>query len=332
MKRTVIALLTVILLFGTGLTSFAGDAKEKPVRMAYLQNDIHHLACWVALEKGIYKQVGVDVEIAGVFKAGPEIMSAFAAGSLDMAYVGEAPATTAVANKAAKVVVVAQVNTEGSAIVVAKKESGITSVSDLAGRTVAVPGHSTVQDFLLRKALKKNQVPLEKVNIIVLKPPEMIGALRTDQIDGFIAWEPYPSKAATMGVGRNLATSHDIWPDHPCCVLVTSIDFLQKHPEQVKRVVGAHLRATSFIVHNREEALLIGTKYTGMDKETVDMAMNNVNYTWEISLLGEKEYVSFLKELGYIKLDDTDAFVDGFIHQQILEGLTKDWIKKQFAR
>ena len=62
------------------------------------------------------------------------------------------------------------------------------------------------------------------------------------------------------------------------------------------------------------------------------MAMNNVNYTWEISLLGEKEYVSFLKELGYIKLDDTDAFVDGFIHQQILEGLTKDWIKKQFAR
>ena len=64
-----------------------------------------------------------------------------------------------------------------------------------------------MQDFLLQKALYKFKVDPRKVSIIVLKPPEMIGALKTDQIDAFIAWEPYPAKAQTMGVGRVLLTS-----------------------------------------------------------------------------------------------------------------------------
>ena len=72
-------------------------AAPEPVRMAYLQNDIHHLALWVALEKGFFQQEGVEVEIAGIFRAGPEVMSAFVAGALDMAYVGEAPTTFAAA-------------------------------------------------------------------------------------------------------------------------------------------------------------------------------------------------------------------------------------------
>jgi NitT/TauT family transport system substrate-binding protein len=106
--------------------------EEAPVRIGYLQSDIHQLACWVALEKGLYQKHGVDAKVAGIFKAGPEEMSAFAAGALDMGYVGEAPATTAVANGVAKATVLAQVNTEGSAIVV-KKGSAIKKPRDLDG-------------------------------------------------------------------------------------------------------------------------------------------------------------------------------------------------------
>ena len=261
----------------------------------------------------------------GIFRAGPEIMTAFAAGALDMAYVGEAPATTAVANKAADVVVVAQVNTEGSALVVAREASGMDSVADLEGKTVAVPGLSTVQDFLLKKALKKaladKVADTSKVNIIVVKPPEMIGALRTGQIDAFVAWEPYPSKANTLGVGRNLATSHDIWAGHPCCALVARSEFLGKASDRVQGVVRAHVKATEFIRMHPEEALQIGVKYTGMDARTVEMAMKNVHYTYELSVQGEKEYVEFLSELKYIKVPDAGAFTERFLHTDILKSL-----------
>ncbi len=303
------------------LALFLGNAwAANPVRIGFLQADIHQLSCWVALEKGFYKEQGLDVKVAGIFKAGPEEMSAFAAGELDMGYVGEAPATTAVANGAARVQVLAQVNTEGSAIMVGK-DAKIAKVSELANKSVAVPGHSTVQDFLVRKSLEQNKVPADKVKIIVVKPPEMIGALRTNQIDAFIAWEPYPAKAQTMGVGKVLVTSAHIWPGHPCCVLVVDDKFLKARPADAMKMVAAHVKATNFINQHPKEALKIGVKYTGMDPDTVRLAMHNVNYTYKISVEGEREYVSLLARQGFIKIKDVDAFVAHFLNGKILEAV-----------
>lgn len=316
MHKNILLYLLIMLSF-TLFCSLPAYSADKPVRMAYLQNDIHHLAFWVALEKGYFEQEGVQVEVSGIFKAGPEIMSAYAARGLDMAYVGEAPFTTAVANKAAEVQAVAQVNTEGSALVV-RKDSPIEQISDLVGKTVAVPGHSTVQDFLLRKALSQNGLEHGEVNVIVLKPPEMISALRTEQIDGFIAWEPYPSKAFSMEIGHNLATSHEIWPEHPCCVLVTADKFLQENRTKVKKVLKAHIRATEFIQEHPLQAAAIGVKYTGMDKLTVQKAMQTVNYTPRLSIQGEKRYIEFLNELKYIRVADPDEFIDKYLNQDLL--------------
>jgi NitT/TauT family transport system substrate-binding protein len=249
-------------------------------------------------------------------------MSAFAAGALDMGYVGVAPATTAVANKTARVVVLAQVNTEGSAIVV-KKDGKIQSISDLVGKIAVVPGHATVQDSLFRKALLKFKTQPDQVKIMVLKPPEMIGALRTDQTDAFIAWEPYPAKAVTTGVGRIIASSRDIWKDHPCCVLAADSGFLESHLEKAKSVVRGHVKAIEFIRQHREEAIKVGVKYTGMDEASVRLAMENVNYTAVLSVDGEKEYVDFLRKLKYIKVDDVQIFVDRFMKPDFVKEIVK---------
>jgi NitT/TauT family transport system substrate-binding protein len=312
----------IALLFIVNLLFWAGIVHGQPVRIAYLQSDIHQLPCWVALEKGFFEKEGVKVEVAGIFKAGPELMSAFAAGALDIGYVGVAPATTAVANKTARVVVLAQVNTEGSAIVV-KKDGQIQGIPELVDKVAVVPGHATVQDFLFRRALLKFKTQPDRVKIMVLKPPEMIGALRTDQINAFVAWEPYPAKAVTMGVGRVLAASRDIWKDHPCCVLAADIQFLEGHLEKTKGVVRGHVKAIEFIRQHREEAIKVGVKYTGMDETSVRMAMENVHYTPILSVEGEKEYVDFLTKLKYIKVEDVQIFVDRFMRPEFVKEIIK---------
>jgi len=312
----------IALLFLVNLLFSTAIAHGQPVRIAYLQSDIHQLPCWVALEKGFFEKEGVKVEVAGIFKAGPELMSAFAAGALDMGYVGVAPATTAVANKTARVVVLSQVNTEGSAIVV-KKDGKVQGIPELVGKSVVIPGHATVQDSLLRRALLKSKTEPDQVKIMVLKPPEMIGALRTDQIDAFIAWEPYPAKAVTMGVGRILAFSRDIWKDHPCCVLAADAKFLEDHMEKAKGVVRGHVKAIDFIRQHREEAIKIGVKYTGMDEASIRLAMENVNYTPVLSVEGEKEYVDFLTKLKYIKVEDVQIFVDRFMRPDFIKEIIK---------
>lgn len=282
------------------------------VRLAYLQNDIHHLACWVALEKGLYQNEGVAVEIAGVFRAGPEIMAAFSAGALDMAYVGQAPATTALANGTAAVRAVAQANTEGSAVVVAAADP-TAALAGLRGRLVAVPGHSTVQDFLLRKGLVRSGLVQRDVDLIVLKPPEMIGALRTGQVQAFVAWEPYPAQAVAMGVGRRLVPSAAIWPGHPCCVLVAGADFLKRHPGLVKAVVRAHVKATALIQRQPETARAVAARHTGLDPTVVADAMAHVHYRADLNPAGQAEYVAFLQQMGYIRSGDPEALVKGFL-------------------
>jgi len=293
----------------------------QPVRMAYLQNDLHHLALWIALDKGFFIEEGVSIEVVGVFRAGAAIMAAFGAGDLDMAYVGESPTTIAAARGATRVQVLAQANTEGTALVVSRSQSSISGLAGLRGKTVAMPGIGTVQDFLLRKALRSQGVDEKEVNIMVMSPAGMLTALQAGQIDAFIAWEPYPSKAETMGIGRSLVRSRDIWQDHPCCVLAADQEFLKARPLDAQAVVRAHVKATKYIREHADEAVAVAMKYTGMDEATIRAALKNITYTTELSLAGEEEFVRFLSLIRYIKISDPQTFMEGFIDRRFLQGI-----------
>jgi len=281
------------------------------VRLGYLQSDLHHLPAFVALEKGFFAEEGVQVQVAGIFKAGPEEMSAFAAGALDIGYVGQAPATAALLNGVADVVFIAQVNLEGSSVV-GHKAAGCDTIKCLAGKTVAIPGHATMQDFLFRKAVAENGLTQDKPGTIVLKPPEMLQALEQKNIDAFIAWEPYPSQAINSGTGTVVASSHDIWPGHPCCVLIASRKLCTGQPDIIKKIQAAHRRACDFIAAHEQEAVAIGMKYTGMDRSVVIRALKNIIYSPRLEKQKALEFVDFLKEQRYVKPRNAAATLQDF--------------------
>jgi NitT/TauT family transport system substrate-binding protein len=288
--------------------------KEKvfvEVRLAYLRADLHQLASWVAIEKGFFKEEGIIPVVTGVYNSGPEEMKGFTERKQDIGYVGIAPATTVVINQTAKVVILAQVNTEGSGLIVAE-DGPIHELKDLQDKTIAVPGRSTVQDCLLYKLLEQNNISTDDVNIVIVKPAEMIDELGNGNIHGFIAWEPYPAQAIARGVGRMLTVSGEIWEDHPCCVLAIDANFLHVHPETAVSVVKAHIKATNFINGNREEAIRIGADYSGMEEETIRLAINNINYTSEQATKGAIEYLAFLSSMGYVRQVDAESFIQNF--------------------
>jgi NitT/TauT family transport system substrate-binding protein len=319
MRKKMLAMTLVFLVLTGAALSLAAPQK---VRLGYLRNDLHHLAAWVAIDKGYFRDEGISVETAGIFNAGPEEMSAFASKSIDIGYLGVAPSATGVANKSANVKAVALANAEGSAIVV-RRDSPIRELKDLAGKTVAIPGYSSVQDFLLRKALEGAGVNPAKVAIIVIKPPEMIVALEASQIDAFIAWEPHPSKAVSKGTGRVLVTSAKIWKDHPCCVVAVEEGFRKENPRAVRAFLKAHLRATEFIRKNPDEALRIGMKYTGMDEATIRAALKNIEYDTFIREEDVKEYAKYLQSFGYVKALNVDTFAREYLDLKTLREIVK---------
>ena len=95
-------LLCLILVFNSACAP--SDSERTKIRLGYIQSDLHHLPAFVAMEKGFFQQQeGLAVEVIGAFRAGPELMSAFAAQALDVGYVGLAPAITAKANSTAHI-------------------------------------------------------------------------------------------------------------------------------------------------------------------------------------------------------------------------------------
>jgi NitT/TauT family transport system substrate-binding protein len=170
-----------------------------------------------------------------------------------------------------------------------------------------------VQDFLLRRALESAGLEARSVTIIVIKPPEMLAALDTRQIDAFIAWEPHATKAVTKGIGRVLISSAQIWKGHPCCVVAFEGSVSAARPQVVQAFLRAHARATDFIGTNPDEAVRVGVQYTGMDEKTVRAALGNITYRSEIELPPIREYASYLVRLGYIKETDPDALLRDYV-------------------
>lgn len=201
---------------------------------------------------------------------------------------------------------------------ISQEREGIQSIQDLEGKTIAIPGKGTVQDFLLQKFLKENNL---NVNVVIVKPPEMIAVLERGEIDGFIAWEPYPARAFVDG-HTILVTSKDVWPHHPCCVVAVRETYLSENRDVVLAVLAAHMKATQFIEEHPEEAVIIGEKFTEMPREVIVKALETIEYVYEPNYEGTKEYVQSLLDLGYVEpedVGDVDAFLATFVNKDLIK-------------
>jgi NitT/TauT family transport system substrate-binding protein len=111
--------------------------------------------------------------------------------------------------------------------------------------------------------------------LIELKPPEMVTALATGQIDAFIVAEPFGAQAQLQNVGKVLALSKEIWPEHICCVLNVRESVLSEQKESVQEIVDAFIEAGHFVEGHESEAAELSTQYLGQKKEVIDYVLTH---------------------------------------------------------
>lgn len=241
--------LAVFLVMGSasaGLFDFLGGDSGNTVKIGYLPSD-HDAALFVADAQGLYKNKGINTELVQ-FNNGGDLMTAMASGDVDVGYVGIAPVLSSISSGVpVKVISAAQI--EGSGIIVTKN-SNINNAHDLAGKTVATPGEASIQHVLLSAYLKANAMSLNDINESAMKVPSINDALKTGNLPAAITFQPYVSLGETDDNIVELADSSEIMPNHPCCVVVASDDFIKNHENTTKDIVAIHKEATTFINKN----------------------------------------------------------------------------------
>jgi nitrate/nitrite transport system ATP-binding protein len=110
--------------------------------------------------------------------------------------------------------------------------------------TLAVPELGSMAELLLRHWLAGGGIdPDRQVRFTPLSPMTMGGALRTQQIDGFIAGRYRVAEVVEDRQGYVLATDLDIWSGHPEKVLTCSERWAEDHPEALDSLGAGLMKA-----------------------------------------------------------------------------------------
>ncbi|MFW9963609.1 MAG: ABC transporter substrate-binding protein [Candidatus Sifarchaeia archaeon] len=320
--QAIALVVAAILIASIALVVVWNPAPEPDVRIGYLSKDLHQLALRVAIENGYFEREGITIDLVSYGNGGFE-MDGFQSGQIDMGYLGAAPALTKRLNAEIMVTILATANLEGSAIMVDKNEydlGHVTKISDLAAKGVYHPGPPTVQNFLLRLALNQAGLNYSDINPLSVAPSSMADSLSPEN-PAFIAWEPFNALSEYQNKTVPLVLSGDIWPLHPCCVLVADNTFLAENPELVQNVVQIHQEATDWIVTHPTEAIAIAVDWLEMDELPVTTAFNRIIFDYNVNVTAIEIYLDFLISEGQIDNipPSIPDFLDGFINQTYIE-------------
>src|SRR5450830_100143 len=116
--------------------------------------------------------------------------------------------------------------------------------------------------------------PIKDVKTIVVPPPQMVANMRIGNMDGYCVGEPWGARAIYDKVGFTVATSQDIWVDHPEKVLGTTAEFVAKNPNTTRAMMLAVLEACRYIeaTANRPGVakLIAGKSYVNAPEEVIE--------------------------------------------------------------
>jgi sulfonate transport system substrate-binding protein len=150
-----------------------------------------------------FRPKGVKVEWIE-FPAGPPLLEALNAGSIDIGHTGDSPPLFAQAADIPFVYFAASSSSPESSAILVKRESRIERPIDLRGRRVGFAKGTSAHTIVLRY-LEKNSLSLSDITPMYLPPADGREALETGSIDAWAIWDPYLAAAEEAGNYRELS-------------------------------------------------------------------------------------------------------------------------------
>ncbi len=236
-----------------GVSSLSAFADDKPLRIGWVYA-MANAPALIADKKGFYAAEGLNVDIKS-FNDGPLLQQAVAAGDLDVAYVGSPPVYHWF-SRGLESKILAQVN-YGQAAVIANAKSPVNTVSDLKGKKLAGVAKGSGMDVLLRGYVLKEKAKLDPdkdVSIINMPAPNMNAALEHGEADAAFSWEPFVSQSLLRGSSKLVLDVNKELPQYPWYVVISLPSTLKNRPDEVTKLLRAHLKAIAFLQSHPDEA------------------------------------------------------------------------------
>ncbi|MBW4081998.1 ABC transporter substrate-binding protein [Paenibacillus sp. S150] len=216
--------------------------------------------------------------------------------------------------------------------------NGVTADSPLEDRLavlgkmkIGITGPASPTDIYTRFLLTKAGYNPDDISLITLtNAGNLLAALKSRQIDGFMLTPPTPNQPELEGYGTIIVKSSagEIaeLANYPYQGITVMKAWAEEHPDTAARFVKALLQASDFIRANPEEAKgLLKEYFPDMDDAALEAGMNDMIPSLPVDgLLTEdfvSKYLTLNKEIGILDLPELPSAAEGVLW-------TNEFVKK----
>ena len=201
------------------------------------------------------------------FPAGPQLLEALNAGSIDFGHTGEAPPIFAQAAGAPLVYVANEPpNPKGEAILV-PKDSPIQDVAGLKGKKVVFNKGSNVQ-YLVVEALTAAGLKYSDIQPIYLPPADGRAAFEQGSVDAWAIWDPFftvgkrATGARVLKDGEGLVANREFY--------LAAKPFNDQYPDRTKAILEELQKVDEWAAAQPTEVAKLLSPELGIDVPTLE--------------------------------------------------------------
>ncbi len=286
----------------------------------------NHTGLYVALEKGYFKDAGLDVKVVQPPEDGAEMLVASGRAQFGVSfqdYLAAALSGDSPLNISA-VAALIQHNTSG---IISRKGEGMDTPKGLEGHKYAT-WDMPVEKATLRQVVEADGGDFDQVELIPSTVTDEVSALgkSVDAIWIFYAWAGIACEVA--GLETDYFAFKDIDPvfDFYTPIVIANNDFLAEKPEVAKAFMAALAHGYKDAIENPEEAAEILMKASPELKDSADLVVASQKYLAEqyqadAARWGEFDadrwgaFFTWLNDKGLVEnpLDPTAGFTNDFL-------------------
>lgn len=305
LNSAVLVFLGMLLLLGLGAVHANPRSAERsplPMTIGFQANTDWLLL--VARDLQLFEQAGLRPTFVK-FVAGPPMIAAAREQSIDVASIGSVPFLSGLTQGVDWVVVgINPENAYGEGLV-ARKDSGIETVADLAGKRIGFFRGSTAH-FGLMMALRQLGIRRDQVQLFDMTPAEQLSALASNKIDAVMVWEPWMQKMVHEANGRLIVTEGGMGIYASVSVYAARSEWLRDNREAAVRFLRALLMASDVMQKSPEIGIKALAQEMSIKEEWAEAIYEN-SPPPDLSLWVDPRYryslvkgAEFHRRLGYL--------------------------------
>jgi NitT/TauT family transport system substrate-binding protein len=238
----------------------SSPAQAETITVTHWGGQFYGVPYAVAMEKGFFKENGVDVTGILTAAGGGTAVRNTLAGGIPFGEVSLAAAVLAINSGQKLIIIGAGTQSVADQMWVVKKDSTLTGIKDLVGKQIAYTAPGSVSNMLILMVLKANGITQQQVKLV---PAGDLGANLSAVGSGAVdaGFSDELIYAQNKELVRPLFMVRDtLDPRMMQTVMITTAEYARAHPDIIKGLIATRRDGLAYTLEHPDEAADITAK------------------------------------------------------------------------